>query len=159
MTKVAAESPGIVASQYSRLVPSAYRIGAISGTSHRTEFAIVERRLCVSWLQNDDWADPEQREPGVTIARFVFYAFEGRLRQRGTPLCNVSLHALARFHERRPHPPQAALWGDLMQLADAGEEGDRVDTTAGFWLGRTIVAEGDGGRVIRLRSVRTWLAN
>ncbi len=52
-----------------------------------------------------------------------------------------------------------ALWADLLVLAAAGDDGDRVDTDGGFWLGRTIDATGEGGRTIRIRSVRTWLAS
>ncbi len=86
--KLRPEHPAIVASQYSRLIPSQYRIGKIVGTRHRTEFAIVETRACVSWLQCDDWHDPEQREVGVSICKFTLSAYEGRLRHRWTPLTN-----------------------------------------------------------------------
>jgi hypothetical protein len=47
---------------------------------------------------------------------------------------------------------------DLAVLADAGDDGERVDTEGGFWLGAVINAgDSDNGRVIRIRSVRTWL--
>jgi hypothetical protein len=50
------------------------------------------------------------------------------------------------------------LLRDLAMLADAGEEGECVNTPDGFWLGGTVDAD-DTGRAVRLRNVRTWLAN
>ena len=98
----------------------------------------------------------EVREPGLTICRFVLTMHKGRLRQRWVPLVAVSLHAMARRVERccgsLPRLPQR----DLTVLADAGEDGDRVNTPGGFWLGSVIDANGDGGIKLRLRSVRTW---
>jgi hypothetical protein len=42
-------------------------------------------------------------------------------------------------------------------LADAGDDGERVDTEGGFWLGAMVNAnDSDAGRVIRIRNVRTW---
>ncbi len=66
---------------------------------------------------------------------------------------------MARFYERHRRPSQDALWADIAVLAAAGEEGDRTDAGEGFWLGRMITAEGEGGRTIKLRNIRTWLAH
>jgi hypothetical protein len=154
--RLRAEMLADVARQYERLIPSQFRIGPIEGTKHKGEFAIVERRLCVSWLTHDDWVAPEMREPGLSICRFTFSVHQGRLRQHWTPLANVSLHALARHEERRHDRSQAALRHDLALLADAGEDGEKVPTPGGFWLGSVITA-GDNGRMIKMRSVRTWL--
>ena len=47
---------------------------------------------------------------------------------------------------------------DIALLADAGEEGERVETPGGFWLGSVINADdSDNGRIIRMRHVRTWI--
>jgi hypothetical protein len=47
----------------------------------------------------------------------------------------------------------------LALLADAGQEGERVDTGEEFWLGGVINAgDSDNGRVIRMRHVRTWIS-
>lgn len=144
------------ARRHTELVPPQFRIGAIEGARHKIEFAVVETRLCVSWLKCDEWTDPEQREPGVTICKFTFSVHDGRLRQRWSPMVNVSMHALARHEERRPQRSDAALWQDLVRLAGAGDEGERVETPHGFWLGGVIEA-GDANRAIRMRSVRRWL--
>ncbi len=158
--KLRPEGPDVVASQYSRLIPSQYRIGKITGTRHRTEFAIVETRACVSWLTCDDWSDPEEREVGVSICRFTFSVHEGRLRRRWTPLTNVSLHvrwgdstnATGGPPRRRCGPTSSC--SPLPTMRATGRRRRR-----GSWLGRTIDAEGEGGRVLRIRNIRTWLAS
>ena len=66
---------------------------------------------------------------------------------------------MGRHWERHPRRSAATLWPDIVVLADAGEEGDRTETPEGFCLGLTIEAAGEGGRVLRIRSVRTWLAS
>ena len=154
-----AETLPVIAQEYRTLIPARFRIGRVEGTRHRTEFAIVERRLCASWLRDDAWDDAEVREPGLTICRFVLTMHKGRLRQRWVPLVAVSLHAMARRVERSVDRSHASLERDLTVLADAGEDGDRVNTPGGFWLGSVIDANGDGGIKLRLRSVRTWINN
>ena len=141
---------------YTMLVPPHFRLGAVEVTRHRTEFAIVERRIAVSWLRHDEWTDPEHREPGLSICRFVLGMTDGKLIWRWHPQTNVSLHALARRIERGHERDHAALLHDLAVLADAGEEGERVDTGEGFWFGSVIDADDQGHR-IRMRNVRTWL--
>jgi hypothetical protein len=90
--KLRAEMLPDLARRYNELTPAQFRIGKIEGTKHRTSFAIVEKRLCVSWLSDDDWSDPEAREQGVTICKLTLSVQQGRLRQRWTPLANASLH-------------------------------------------------------------------
>jgi hypothetical protein len=51
-----------VARLYEQSIPARFRIGRIEGSRHKTEFAIVERRICVSWLVDDAWADPEHMD-------------------------------------------------------------------------------------------------
>jgi hypothetical protein len=70
---------------YSMLVPPQFRLGAVEATRHRTEFAIVERRIAVSWLRHDEWTDPEHREPGVSVCRFVLAMTDGKLLWRLHP--------------------------------------------------------------------------
>ena len=120
---------------YSMLVPPQFRLGAVEATRQRTEFAIVERRIAVSWLRHDEWTDPEHREPGVSICKFVLAMTDGKLLWRLHPQANVSLHALARRIERGHEHDHTALLRDLAALADAGEEGGRVATGEGFWFG------------------------
>ena len=141
---------------YSMLVPPQFRLGAVEATRHRTEFAIVERRIAVSGLRHDEWTDPEHREPGVSICKFVLAMTNGTLLWRLHPQANVSLHALARRIERGHERDHAALLRDLAALADAGEEGGRVATGEGFWCGHVIDVDDQGHR-IRMRNVRTWL--
>jgi hypothetical protein len=141
---------------YSMLVPPQFRLGAVEATRHRTEFAIVERRIAVSGLKHDEWTDPEHREPGVSICKFVLAMTNGTLLWRLHPQANVSLHALARRIERGHERDHAALLRDLAALADVGEEGERVDTSEGSWFGHVIDADDQGHR-IRMRNVRTWL--
>jgi hypothetical protein len=156
--KLRAEMLPDVARQYDQLIPSQYRIGKIDGAKHKTEFAIRERRICVSWLKHDEW-DPEQHEPGVSICKFTFSMHQGRLRTRWTPLINVSLHALARRVERHHDRSHEALLRDVAQLADTGDiAGDRIDTPNGWWLGSVINAADEHGRTIRMRNVRTWIS-
>jgi hypothetical protein len=81
---------------------------------------------------------------------------DGKLLWRLHPQANVSLHALARRIERGHKRDHAALLRDLAVLADAGEEGERVDTGEGSWFGPVIDAD-DQGRRIRMRNVRSWL--
>jgi hypothetical protein len=65
------------ARQYARLIPPQSRIGTVSGTRHKGEFAIAETRICVSWLTCDEWSDLEQREPGVSLCQFTLAAKDG----------------------------------------------------------------------------------
>jgi hypothetical protein len=141
---------------YSMLVPPRFRLGAVEATRHHTEFAIIERRIAVSWLRHDEWTDPEHREPGVSVCRFVLAMTDGKLLWRLHPQANVSLHALARRIERGHQRDHGALLRDLAVLADAGEEGERVDTHEGSWFGHVIDADDQSHR-IRMRNVRTWL--
>jgi hypothetical protein len=141
---------------YSMVVPPQFRLGAVEVTRHRNEFAIVERRIAVSWLRHDEWTDPEHREPGVSVCRFILAMTDGKLLWRLHPQANVSLHALARRIERGHERDHAALLRDLAVLANAGEEGERVATGEGSWFGPVIDADDQGHR-IRMRNVRTWL--
>jgi hypothetical protein len=54
-------------------------------------------------------------------------------------------------------PSDASLWRAIQVLADAGDEGEQVDTPGGFWLGRVIEAKDEQGKLLKLRSVRTWI--
>jgi hypothetical protein len=141
---------------YSMLVPPQFRLGAVEVTRHRNEFAIVERRIAVSWLRHDEWTDPDHRELGLSVCRFVLAMTDGKLFWGWHPQANVSLHALARRIERGHEHDHAALLRDLAVLADASEEGERVDTGEGSWFGPVIDADDQGHR-IRMRNVRTWL--
>ena len=91
--KLRAEMLPDLSRTYMELTPTQFRIGKVQGTRHKCEFAVVERRACVSWLQDDHW-DTEQREVGLAICRFTLSVHGGRLRQRWTPLANVSLEGL-----------------------------------------------------------------
>ena len=119
--------------------------------------AISEMRIAVSWLRHDKW-DEDHKEQGLSLCRFTLVGMDGKLHLRWLPLANISLHALARRIERGREHDHATLLRDLTVLADAGEEGERVNTPDGFWLGGTVDAE-DTGRAVRLRNIRTWLAN
>ncbi len=156
-SKLRPEHPSITAVQYDRLIPTEFRIGPITGTRHKTSFAIEETRVVVSWLTCDDWHDPDEREPGVTVCKFTFSVHDGRLRQRWRPITNVSLHALARRVARGRDRSHDAMFRDIALLPAADADGERVDTIGGYWLGRTIDAMGEAGRVFTMRSVRTWL--
>ena len=149
------ESLHDIARAYDRLIPGRFRIGPVNGTRHKGEFAIQERRACVSWFRHNEWADDEH---GLSLCYFVLSVHDSRLRQRWTPFVNVSLHALARRIERSERDP-AAIWRDIALLADAGGEGERVNTGEGFWLGKVISVSDEPDRVIKLRSVRTWIFN
>ena len=72
--KLRAEMLPDLARRYNELTPAQFRIGKIEGTKHRTSLAIVEKRLCVYWLSDDDWSDPEAREQGVTICKLTLTA-------------------------------------------------------------------------------------
>ena len=145
---------------YQQSIPERYRIGTITAARDRVEFAITETRLVVSWLIDDAWNNPGAREQGVTICKFTLYVRGGKLRQYWTPLCNVSLHAIGRRLERGCDRSSEALTRDLARLAEAGDDGERVDTEGGFWLGSMTNASNSGtGNVIRIRNVRTWFDN
>jgi hypothetical protein len=59
--KLRIEALAGIARNYQELVPVQFRIGKTEGIKDKTEFAIVERRACVSWLQDDAW-DADHRE-------------------------------------------------------------------------------------------------
>lgn len=94
----------------------------------------------------------------MALCHYDMAVQDGKLREQWTPGANVSLHALARRIERGADRSHAALTRDIAVLVDAGVEGERVDTAAGFWLGGVIDAM-DGYRPIKLRHVRTWIGN
>lgn len=143
---------------YQQSIPERFRIGDVKAARDRTEFGLSETRLCVSWLIDDRWTDPDAREQGVTVCKFSLYVRRGVLRQYWTPLCNVSLHALGRRLERGHDRSHEALEADLAILADAGENGERVNTSHGFWLGAMTNASNTGtGGVTRIRNIRTWI--
>ena len=133
------------ARQYARLIPPQSRIGKVSGTRHKGEFAIAETRICVSWLTCDEWSDLEQREPGVSLCQFTLAVKDGKLHRRWHPIANVSLHALARRIEPGRAYDHASLLSDLALLADAGEDAERVETADGFCVGNMCDAK-DGER-------------
>lgn len=146
------------ARRYTELIPVRFRIGEVGGTRHKTEFAVIETRLCVSWMINDRWSDPDAREQGITLCKFTLAVHRGRLARHWAPLVNVSLHALGRRLERGHERSHEALTRDLVVLADAGDDGERVNTSDGFWLGSMVNANNTNtGGVIRIRNVRTWL--
>ena len=154
------ETLPVIAEQYRTLVPARFRIGKTDGAKNKGDFAVTETWLCAGWLHDDEWgaADDVPREPGVSICKFTLSVHKGRLQRHWAPLCNVSLHALARRIERHQDRTSDALVRDITVLAAAGEDGDRVDSDRGFWLGGTIDAGNrDTGRTIRIRSVRTWI--
>lgn len=143
---------------YRLTIPSTFRVGELTIVKDRVQFAVSERRICVSWLRDDAWGSNSHREVGVAVCRFSLSVVSGKLREDWQPGINISLHALARRIERGVDRSHAALVRDLSALAAAGDEdGERVDTPPdGFWLGGMINAL-DGKRPVRLRHVRTWL--
>jgi hypothetical protein len=142
---------------YRTTIPQEFRIGAVEAAKNRTEFAISEMRIAISRLRHDKW-DEDHEEPGLSLCRFTVVVMDGKLHLRWLPLANISLHALARRIERGHEHDHATLVRGLAVLTDAGEEGERVNTPGGFWLGGTVDADGTG-HAVRLRNVRTWLAN
>jgi hypothetical protein len=155
--KLRAEMLPDLARKYDQMIPPEFRIGKVTGAHHKSEFAIEEQRICVSWFRSDGW---EQQEIGVTIVRFTFSVHDGLLRERWRPVANVSMHALGRRLERGQDRSHAALERDLAVLVDTSEvPGERIATPGGFWLGAMITAMGEEGRALPLRSIRTWVGS
>jgi hypothetical protein len=139
-------------------MPSLFRIGHPKIAYVRTEFAIEEQRLCVSWIRDEGWGEAAERERGLAVCKLTFRVQDGRLIRRWRPIANVSLHALARRIERGAGRDPVALFSDLATLAQGNDTGERIDTPGGFWLGGCIEALDDGaGKGCKLRNVRTWL--
>jgi hypothetical protein len=155
-TRLRAEMLPDLARAYAARTPERFRIGSITGTKHKTEFAIVEHRLCVSWMKNDAWAG-DASEPGVTICRVITSVKAGTLRERWTPYVTISLHALSRRIERGLDRSHDAVFRDIALLAAVEDEPSRVATPDGFWLGRHHDAFDEQLRVIRVHDVRTWI--
>ena len=76
-----------------------------------------------------------------------------------TPVANLSLHSLARWHERSADRSAAALHRDLRALAaNLDAPSDRVPVPGGAWCGPTASATDDRERRVSLRSVRTFVS-
>ena len=138
----AAQLPDFARS-YRQSLPARFRIGKVTAARDRVEFGLSETRLCVSWLVDDAWNNPDAREPGVTLCKFALYVRRG---------------ALGRRFERGHDRSHEALTRDLALLADAGDDAERVNTSHGFWLGAMTNANNTGtGGVTRIRNIRTWI--
>lgn len=86
----------------------------------------------------------------MTICKFTFSVKDRRLRQRWTPLVNISLHALARHIERSRDRSPGTLVNDITLLADVPDDEERTATPHGFWLGGCVDALDGQDRVIKL---------
>ncbi len=140
-----------------RLIPVAFRIGAVRINRGRTEFEISETRVTASLLYDNQWANAD-KEQGVMLSTVTLAVHDRALRQHWHPLAAISLHALARRIERGDSGSHNAILSDLAVLVDADCDADRIGTTDGFWLGGVVLANDRGpGRTVKLRSVRTWL--
>jgi hypothetical protein len=147
--------------QWAETMPTGLCIGRPRVAHHKSDIAISEHRITVSWLQDEAWGEDASKERGVSICKLTFAVHKGKFVKTWRPVACVSLHALARRIERGAERGHAALIGDLAVLAEAPADGDgeRVDTPAscGLWLGAVILAQDDGGEACRIRNVRTWL--
>jgi hypothetical protein len=135
-------------------IPTTFRLGNLTTTLDRDEFAIAEPRLGVTWLHDDAWEDDEH-EQGIAVMRYRLALAKGKLRAHWQAVALVSLHAIARRIERGADRSHAALTADLARLLDADPCADMVAASDGFWVGAVQEMEGREG-VSRIRSVRTW---
>jgi hypothetical protein len=143
---------------WSKLMPSAFRIGETRMIRTRREFVIAEDRISVSWLQA---ARSGERERGVSVCRLVVAAHKGDLREDWRPVACVSLHALARRIERGSDRRHAALTSDLARLLTfEADQCGQVMCDDGYWLGDLVDLMDETAKSARqCRNVRTFVGH
>jgi hypothetical protein len=149
------ETPMGVLRIWAQTVPTGFRIGPSRVQPARAEFAIVETRITVSWLNDRAWENDEH-ERGLAVCNVVFAVHGGRLIRQWQPVVNVSFHGLGRWFERTGKRQHELLLADLTTLAEAPDDaGEKVYCPPrGIWLGDVIDAFDDTARRgVKLRNV------
>lgn len=132
--------------------PAPFRLCFDADTDGK-HLTIIEHMLSASVAHNSTWDDPN--ELGIIILKMTVTT-AGGFRLQGAPHSMISLHALARWQERKHGDrSDAALLRDIRCLLTSREP-DRIKCDGGMWLSNMVDTTAME-RVHRARDVRTFI--
>jgi hypothetical protein len=135
-------------------MPSTWRIGELSIKHPPKGFAITEARWCCGTNQFNSWNDSDT-EPGIAAVLIQISAGAHTTASfQVTPVCILSLHALARRFQRGVDRRLAAVRHDLDTLVDlipkCQDDTKMFAVPGGAWVGdlsNTLLSEAPERRV------------